>query len=172
MKKTWLILVVAVFMQTGSLAFASDDKFSRKTLKGLKGFYVIVEIFQPEIKKKKLISQQIKTDVELKLRLAGIKVLTQDEGHKGRPWLYMKVVVRKLTITRVSFYFYVLDIKLIQEVFLARDFESKGKLGQPDLASTWGASVTGSEHNINNIRNHIKDLTDIFINAYLSVNPK
>jgi len=42
------------------------------------------------------------------------------------------------------------------------------------LVPTWTTGLTGTTGNLNirGVRDHIKDLVDQFINAYLAVNPK
>jgi hypothetical protein len=67
------------------LSFALDDEYSRESLRGLRGVHVIVEVLRPAVKKGGLTEAMIRTDTELKLRLAGIRVLTQDEALKEAP---------------------------------------------------------------------------------------
>ena len=50
-----------------------------ETLRGLKGFSVIIEELRDDITQAGLTHSILKTDVELKLRKAGIRVLPEDE---------------------------------------------------------------------------------------------
>lgn len=54
----------------------------KESLKGLKGVNVLVDNLKPDIEKDGLKTSSIQTDVELKLRMAGIKVLTFEEWEK------------------------------------------------------------------------------------------
>ena len=66
-------------------AFAiGDSEYSRPTLRGLNSVFVLVEEVDPEIERDGLTASQIKTDVELKLRLAGIKVFSRAEAVKQK----------------------------------------------------------------------------------------
>jgi hypothetical protein len=107
-----------------------------------------------------------KTDVELKLHMAGIKVLSEEESLEtpGMPYLYVNlnpIHQRSNETAAVS-----ISIELKQTVLLERD---------PSLrvygATTWSAAWAGW-HDLPFIREKVKDLTDQFINAWLSVNPK
>ena len=41
---------------------------------------VVIEVFDPDLRRAGFSESNFQTDVELKLRMAGIKVLTQEEG--------------------------------------------------------------------------------------------
>ena len=78
-----IILVVAlvmVFSLAGmsSSAFAGDDKLARETLKGINGVHVVVGVLNIDLEQVGLSKSQIRTDIELKLRLAGIKVFVKE----------------------------------------------------------------------------------------------
>lgn len=146
-------------------AFAYDDEFSRPTLKGLKGVHVLVESLKEDIVKAGLNKETIQTDVELKLRLAGIPVLTREEcvEEPGSPYLYVIAGVLK---SELCGYIVKLDVEVKQEVRLVRS-----PAIQKD-AATWSVGGFGRTSDLKGIRECIKDQVDIFINAYLSVNPK
>ena len=55
-----------------------DGKETRKTLVGLSGVYVLVETIEDDVERDGLSRAQIQTDMELKLREAGIPVLTEE----------------------------------------------------------------------------------------------
>jgi hypothetical protein len=165
MKSTLLIITVA-FLFCSSLMAQSDDETSRKSLKGLTGVAVVVEDLQPDAEKSGLSGDQIQTDVELRLRLAGIKVLTQEQmlASPGTPFLEVNLN----TLTRQETYSYSLEVRLHQGVSLERN----PRISLP--AVTWEAGAVGFAEltKSDQIRNHIKDYVDKFINAWLSVNPK
>jgi len=157
-------VMVFTLAKWGPFVFAEDDKFS---LRGLKGAYVLVEDLRPEIERGGLSKTQIQTDVELKLRMAGIVVLSREEFYDalGRPYLYVNVTALKDIKDRG--YAYYVSVKLQQEVYLVRtplDFTKYD-------AVTWEVGNVATSPNIREIRADVKDQVDIFINAYLSVNP-
>ncbi len=76
---TFILGIVLVLPLMSSFGFAGDHKVSRETLRGIKGIFVRVESLSSEIRKKGLNKQKIRTDVELKLGKAGIKVLSLEE---------------------------------------------------------------------------------------------
>src|SRR5437867_2429316 len=76
-------------------SWAQDDELARATLRRLQGVEVIIEHLRPEIEQAGLTGQQLQTDVELRLRHGGIRVLTQAERFRipGEPSLYINVNV-------------------------------------------------------------------------------
>ena len=57
-----------------------DDPTSRATLAGLAGVQVVVEALPQEAEQRGLSQSNIQTDAELALRMAGIRVLTENES--------------------------------------------------------------------------------------------
>jgi hypothetical protein len=68
----------------------AQDVFA-KTLKGISAVYVVVESLPDGAKALNLTIDSIQNDVELKLRLAGMRVLSQQEGESlpGAPHVYV-----------------------------------------------------------------------------------
>jgi hypothetical protein len=154
-----------VLLVAASAATAVDDELSRRSLKGLKGVEVVVESLKAEAERDGLDETSIQTDVELKLRLAGIAVLTKEErlAAPGTPFLYINVNTQS-----GSLYAYSISVQLEQDVRLDRDPSTRIS------ATTWSVTSVGTvgRNNLRDVRDSIKDIVDIFINAYLSVNPK
>ncbi|MDP2997766.1 MAG: hypothetical protein Q8N47_09775 [Bryobacterales bacterium] len=161
--------LMAVLLVAAGSAKALDNEMTRQSLRGLKGVEVMVENLDPEAEADGLSKTMIQTDVELKLRQAGIRVLTKDQvlAAAGRPWL----LIHASTFRRKAdpLYAYHLDVRLEQDVRLERDPKI-----MVILATTWSAlgriGTVGSEK-LPQIRDDIKDQVDQFINAWLSVNP-
>jgi len=80
---------------SGAGSWAGDSELDRATLRGLQGVDVIVENLTPEVERAGLTRQQLQTDVELRLRKAGIPLLTSAERVKvpGKPFLGVHVHV-------------------------------------------------------------------------------
>jgi hypothetical protein len=155
---------IAFLTLMSSLSFA-DDWDDRVSLRGLQGVRIVVEDVDPQIVKDGLAKDQLYTDVELKLLMAGIKVLTEAENRmeKGHPWLYVNAAIMK---TDSESYIYTIFIEFNQDVRLVRDPDVEVSTG------TWKVVHTGVAYKISHIRERVKMHMDEFVNAYLSVNPK
>jgi hypothetical protein len=161
--------LMAVLLVAATAAMPQlDDKFGRRSLRGLAGVEVLVEDLTPEAEADGLWKTAIQTDVELKLRQAGIKVLTQKQSlaAPGQPCLHILVT----TLKDQGQYIHGVSVELKQAVGLERD---------PSIAvfmaTTWrGRGVLGTvgREKLQQVRSEVKDQVDQFINAYLSVNPK
>ncbi len=161
-----IVALVMVFSLAGmsSSAFAGDDKLARETLKGINGVHVVVGVFNIDLEQAGLSKSQIRTDIELKLRLAGIKVLTEEEWYKekGAPHIYIVVTTLKQTSRLIAYH---ISFRFFQVAFMERNPSIK------QFGSTWSIDLLAIG-NIKDIRANTKDGVDRFINAYLSVNPK
>src|SRR2546427_13051688 len=102
------------------LVAQGDNEGTRATLAGLTGVYVLVENIPDEVQRDGLDTTQIRTDVELKLRQAGITVLTQQEWRStaAAPVLYVNVQVIK---NPANLYAYSADVELRQRVTLVHN---------------------------------------------------
>jgi hypothetical protein len=177
-KKIWI--AVAVLAVCISVLWAVDRTESqtspqftyivnqKDTLTGLQGVYVVVEILRPEVEKYGLTRQQLQTDVELRLRQNGIKVLSGEErlSAPGMPYLYVNVPIMK--VEEIPLVVYSISVQLWQRVLLTRD---PNKIY---IASTWDTGFIGCAglDRIESIRESVKNYVDAFINDYLAVNPK
>ena len=165
------VLAALAFLSAGvvsPLVGQGDNEYTRKTLAGLTGLYVSVEQIPDEMQRDGLDTTQILTDVELKLRQAGITVLTRQEwlSTAAAPYLYVNVQAIK---NPANFYAFSVDVQLRQRVTLVHD------PAVLILATTWSATgvigTVGSKK-LRSLREAVRDLTDQFINAYLAANPK
>jgi hypothetical protein len=169
--KKWLMAVVAILLifASKSPTSAIDSKSNRATLRGLEGVAVLVEQFSPEVEKEGLVKNRLQTELELKLRMAGIKVLTKEECLKtpGEPYLYVNINVN-IAKTESDIYPYSIDILLIQKVSLVRD------PNQATYAVTWSTGGVGSigKPILSQLQNSVEEILDVFVKAFLSENPK
>jgi len=166
---TRIVLVAGLIVACAFLtpAFADDARYNRASLHGIKGIYVSVEKLDPEIERAGLTIKQIRSDVDAKLRGAGIKVMPREAWFEapGSPYLYVNANVLKLRET--GEYLYSIRIAFKQNVYLVRD--AVEVLG----ATTWSAgNIIGITGKVNKIRDSIKNRVDEFINAYLSMNQR
>jgi len=160
------VLSLVVVMICASPSDAVDSDHTRTSLKGLAGVHVLVEHFDDERKRAGFDRRTFQTDVELKLRMAGIKVLSEKEHFSvsGMPTLTVNVTpLHKEPAKHAS---YAVQLQLSQWVRLVRE-PSLGRL----RGVTWSHGGVGIGP-IPFVREDVKDMTDQFINAWLSVNPK
>lgn len=170
------ILLLAIFLavvQVTQVAGKSEPQIKatiepRDILAGLQGVRVVVDEIEPDEEKFGFNRQQFQTDVELRLRQFGIKVLTLEERllTLGTPYLYINVISIipegiPLAAVKVS-------VELKENVLLERN---------PTIltnAATWhtGGVATVGLDNISQIREVVIKFVDEFINDYLAANPK
>jgi hypothetical protein len=146
-------------------AYAVSSEGGTNTLRGLKGVYVGIEDLNKEVVKDGLTADSIRTEVELKLHLAGIPVLSKEAWAKepGLPYLDVSVNAGK---PEQGGYIYNIIVALRQEVILVRSPHISAQ------AETWFVAGIGITPDLKDIRDVTKEEIDKFINAYLSVNPE
>jgi hypothetical protein len=158
---TWLLLVVTP-------QAVGDSVLQRRTLVGLKGVHVLVEAINPDAEKDGLSRTLLQTDIELKLRRAGVPVFTEEEtfGVPGSPVLDLDVGLLK---NPSGVYAFGVDLALIQEVNLTR--APRVEIGAATWRATSTIGIVGTAK-LSSVRETVKDKVDQFINAYLAANPK
>jgi len=166
--RTMSWVVCAVCLVVGANTSQADDK-----LKGLGSVVVMVQL-EDECKKIGLTESRCRTDIELRLRQAGIPVRQADNGKNTNPsvgilYCYITVVALRRSDDSLSGYAFRIDQDLYQNAKLV--WNPSIHLG----ASTWERSalkagpVRGTK---GSIRETIRDMADEFCNAYLAANPK
>jgi hypothetical protein len=169
--KQWLFVffVCALIIAIAYSGFAIVARSNRATLRGLSGIGVLMERLPPEVEKGGLKTNQLQTDVESKLRKAGIKILSREECAKtpGEPYLYVNLNVN-IAKTESDVYPYTIDVMLIQRVSLQRN------PGLVTHAVTWSIGGVGSISKpiLSQLREVVEETLDIFIQAYQAENPK
>ena len=164
-----LVLLLSLMVMMPPLASAdSSDAYAHPTLHGLQGVGVVVERLDPDAERDGLTQEQIWTEVGLRLRTAGIRVLTREEWLKtpGLPYLYVRVATRK---TPHDFYAIAIHVELWQAVLLVRDPTSA------TIAPTWktkGMIGSVGADRIRTIREAVGGDVDEFIKDYLAMNPR
>jgi len=172
--KKIILYVFAIFFSLLLSPGNSSAISCAESLKGLEGVEVLVEELKADLENYNLTAIDIQTDVESKLREAGIKVLSKEENEKiqpGRkPYLYVKINSYKPTWKREVIVFHI-DIALKQQVTLP---EHPKYYEKSFYAPTWYKSQLGAvaPRNISKIREAVEELIDKFIAAYLRQNPK
>ena len=149
------------------LVWAND----KEVLQGLEGVCVLTVAIEPEREEYGLTAKAIKTDTELQLRQYGIKVLTQEEflSTPTVPYLYIEVGLATIAGGNETVAGGSIAIQLKESVLLLR------KPKRVCLSTTtWSriTSVVVGLGRIKDLRGHVKDLVNEFINDYLAANPK
>jgi hypothetical protein len=160
--------VKAVMMALGVLLMLPGTsraiEFEQKVLSGLKGVYVQVAEINREAERLGLSKDKLQTDVELRLRKAGIRVLTDKETCETPGWPFLSVNLNASVGPGICSY--AIQVNLYEIVTLER--------GPKIIGSVWNTGYAGwvGTKNTRQIRGHVDDLVDKFINEYLAANPK
>ena len=168
---TFLIVIVLTISPLHSPTFAEVRELpeldSLSSLKNLQGVEVaVVGLNLPE--EVGLTQVQIKSEVELKLRAEGVKVLTGDEdpGTPGRPSLHVRV--HTMDSPDQDLYVYSIRVELRQWATMLRDWEIK------IYVPTWSTEVTGITGTANvrtTVMDAVRESIGRFTEAYLEANP-
>jgi len=148
-------------------AYAQDIEQTRNALRGLSGVYVMPENpLDDDAIRGGLSKDAIRNEVELKLRQAGIRVLSTEEWEQAPGKPYLQVWPKVLKGVVLGGYIYHISVEFKQHVSLMRT---------PDIkvfGATWSTEHMGYTPDLKDIRDRMKDRVEKFIDAYLSVNPK
>jgi len=156
---------IALFLP--QMVQAGDLEADRMSLRGLRSVGVIVENQSPEVQQNGLTVNVIQTDVESRLRQAGIPVLDSKESSKSGNAILMINV--SIITSKDGTWPFMVNVELVQDSILRRD---------PSIvvsrAPTWSLMGFGSigKTNVRSLRDDIKYLVDRFISAYLAMNAK
>ncbi len=164
MKRLFAATLLLFFLE-GSNQIISAQTREARTLRGLRGVVVAIVGIDSDAKKADLTESQLKTDVEVELRKAGIPVVTSGEA-------YLIVYVNSVAISVSGvegLYVFCINVTLKQIVDLRRN-RSIGA-----FAATWDKAYVagvGKSHFKKSVREKVRDYVNDFINDYLTVNPK
>jgi len=164
-KSNFVMLVVAVILvMTCTCAFALVDEEQRQILRGLERVHIVIKRLKPEIELDGLYRSTLETDVELTLRMTGIKVLSEEEALQtpGTPDLCLKVNALKCS----SGYVYNIGLSLEEKVTLIR---TSMQISATTLR-IW--EQLGIAHRLSDIRDSVKDLLEEFVKGWQAANQK
>ena len=138
-------------------------------LKDLPGVMVVVEGFRSAAEDAGFDKQTFQTDVELKLRMAGIKAAEDTD----LPRLYLNVNTLQRERNRNA---YAVSLELFQRVLLESQLRSDPEKSSEALATSTTMAITWSTGSLGlgsvaDARAAVRDRVDTFINDWLAVNP-
>jgi hypothetical protein len=161
-----MLLVLTFYSPIGGFSFTADK---RDTLRGLSEISVLVEYLPDDVEREGLNREHLQRDIEVRLRQAGLHVLTISEvaNSPGAPYLY--VAVYPIINPSVNFSAFATALTLKQLVQLSRNPTTEL------FATTWeGPMHFGSlgDARVAGIRSKILDAVGRFIVDYRDVNSK
>jgi len=160
MRHKTVLLFVLLFLSSPFSANAQSVK--APSLIGLAELNVVIEDLDDNAKVGGLTVSQLQTDVELRLRQAGLRVNTT-------ALVFLHVRVTALGPTAAGEVAWKVDVELQQPVIIVRTKEAT-------TGTTWDASsiaLSSSPAFIpRNVTGKVRDFVDAFLNDWLSVNAK
>ncbi|HYX72401.1 MAG TPA: hypothetical protein VE732_06495 [Nitrososphaera sp.] len=133
---------------------------SRNSLKGIKSMGVLIENLETDAKELGLSPEQLQTDVEVRLRKAGIAIasMNTDPGY-----LYIQISVLRTTCGAM----FCISVEFNQNVTIMATRQKAYDV------TTWDSGGLGNAvRDPRFIRDALGDHIERFINDYLTVNPK
>jgi hypothetical protein len=153
--------LVALLMSGGIVRAATNTPMDRATLRGLHGLKVVVEPPSPELESAGINAENLRAQIEERLRNAGVTIDPQAREFLG---LGFMAALEKKGATALC-----LHLDLYQNVSLERDATIK------TATETWGTQsvVLVWPKQLNEVAGStVDELTTQFINAYKSANPQ
>jgi hypothetical protein len=141
----------------------------REVLRGLKGLKVVVESLPTDIERLGLTKRDVMSDVETRLRQAGIKVYPNFMA-PSMTALYVNIHIINPPQAR-NFVVYTINVLLMENSYLKRDVGTVGDLKEV-RAADWIKSMVGilPITDVRDIRKKLDRELSKFISDYFSVN--
>jgi hypothetical protein len=165
-------VVVALSVVLPSVCHAHEGE--NAVLTGLKHVVVSLSDLNPDMEKDGLNKSELQADVESKLQMVGIEVLSIEAGlKKEAPLFHTEINVIKTTVPvacgevqkSITVYSGLIMIQLKEPVKVTRTSTAEG-------VTTWSKHVVGATGDVNDIRRQLRNIMDEFVNAWLYSNSK
>lgn len=153
----WLVLIVLP---------ANAQSHKQSALRGISSTGVVIEELPADAQRGGLNGEQLRTDVELRLRKAGVRI----DNDKANSFLYVRVYAIK---NEQCGGFYVLTVEVELDRSATIDI-GKGRQS-PEVLGAWsktGLAVLPLKDFVADARTMVGDICDQFLNDYLAANPK
>jgi hypothetical protein len=164
MKRLLAAFIASAILTAG--AIGQEVEYSRQALEGFhtRGVPVFVEVSGDPLPSGGVTSRQLQTDVELRLRRAGIKIQPQADIPS-----YPQLIVKVSLLEAVEGLF---AYSVTVEVFDFARLDCTDRSIAPSV--TWQEGTIGvvGREKFRSIRDNVNDYVDRFVNAYLAANPK
>lgn len=164
-----ILLSCLAFVLTGAVSpcHALDNEKTRASLRGIPGFYLVVEDLRVEIEEDGLTRNEIHRIAGEHLTAAGIRLLSGAEWEEtpGSPWLYLYAHVMRRGHGDDRVYVFNISVEVKQRVNLAEKPDS-----EEIHATTWSRSILGRSAWIEDIKKGVEACIHDFVEAYRSVN--
>lgn len=159
--------LVIICLGLPSSSWAAYDQ--KEVLRGLKGVKVVVEPINPEVQRLGLDANQIKSNVEDKVRKVGIKIFKSFQP-PAMTALYINVHTL-IPYQAKTIVVYSINVMVYENVYLKRDIGTVGDLKEV-RAADWILSLVGllSANRVNDIYKKVELQVDKFISDYLAMN--
>ena len=193
MKKLLFLLCVVVLCLSGKSLATESERFNPpvipeylmpdETLRGVKSVEVLIEYLSQDAKDAGLRREQLQTDVELKLRTAGIRVYDEDSipdadnleeslkwSQEYCPSVTLYLNINSIKQSEVPIFAFSVCLEIQETVTIARN-----SIDYKTMATTWktgSVSIVGSDNFKSGVRELVGDHVNKFINDYLKMNPK
>jgi hypothetical protein len=169
-----LLIAAVICCSCGALRANAQVTDDRESLRGLKGVGLFLQMDKEEMERFGLSLSLITTDVELRLRKAGIRVLEGKEADDAKGWPhlvpYISIIDSGKGVTA-----YVIEVRMLETVYLKR-YLDQSETAKPLCLTTWNNAreegMVDSRAARDVTRKALGDALDKFINDYLAVNPK
>jgi hypothetical protein len=167
--KKWLFVLMAVVQIFAFVhrAGAEEPRINVKSLQGLTGLAVLVGKLSEDAKKINITNKDLQEIAELKLRMAGIKVLSREErlSTPGTPYLYLRISIK---VTDDGFVYGSTKIQVEEEACLSRK-QMCGAFITWDKGSIFSVGIDRANQFV---KDAIHEDMDFFLNDYFTVNPR
>lgn len=120
-KAALVVLALLSAIVASPLVGQGDDEYTRKTLVGLPSVFVFVGLIRGEVQRDGLDTIQLRTDVELKLRDAGIPVTGKRSSKVDAAFAYVFVNINVFKDATAGVYAFSVRVELHQLVRVVRD---------------------------------------------------
>jgi hypothetical protein len=156
-------IVLWVVLAISTCAFAQVAMGDKEVLRRLDRVHVTLERLQPEIELDGLYGNILLSDAEIRLKMAGIKVLSEEECLETSNVASLSLRVN--TLKRRFGYIYRVELFLVEPVELIRNKMRR----DARILEIPGGWAMGS---VSDIRKKASDTMDEFIRAWEEANPK
>lgn len=170
-REAWMKRLLCIVLLWAILPFQNgygyDDQTARDTLRGISTITVSVTYWgRTDSEPPGLSKDQVKNNVELRLREAGIRVVDPKEAVRLKH-VSAELLVLINCMDYQSIYACYLETQLVQAVHVEKN-------DQFTVTPTWSAKRFALFGNgrIRVIHEYARDMVDQFLNAYLAVNPR